>query len=163
MIGPSDGHGRWTAVALAIALGIGLSACGPDKNGTEVADRRASVGVEMGEPAGDVLDAFNRLPRVPESQPLTPREERGGSVVRSYEATGRTAEQILRYYEDELGPDEWEMTSPPRSVGEDTWRGEWVGHGATLVVSASDQPAENGARPTQYSLTLTALLESPTP
>lgn len=153
-----------TAVALAaIVVAVVLPACGPGPDGGEVTERRASVEPEMGEPAGDLVDVFDDLPRVPESQPLTSREEGADSVARTFEATGRTPEQVLSFYEDELDGDEWTVTSPPGPAGEGAWRGEWTGHGATLVVSASRQPADDRERPSQYSLTLKTIVGTPTP
>lgn len=156
----------WRRVAVALVvlvIGLGPAACGPGTDGGEVTERRASVEAEMGEPAGDLLDVFNDLPRVPDSEPLSSREEGADSVARTFEATGRTSENILSFYEDELDGEGWTITSPPRPVGEGTWRGEWSGHGATLVVSASDQPTEDGERPSQYSLTLKTIVGTPTP
>lgn len=157
--------GRWSrmAVAVPLMLGVGLPACGPGTDGGEVTERRASVEAEMGEPAGDLLDVFNDLPRVPGSEPLTSRQKGADSVARTFEASGKTPENVLSFYEDELDGEEWTITSPPGSVGEGTWRGEWSGHGATLVVSASEQPAEDGDRPSQYSLTLKTIVGTPTP
>lgn len=164
MVNRSSATWHTTAVILAMTVAaLGLAGCGPDTDGGEVTERRASVEAEMGEPAGDLLDVFNDLPRVPDSQPQASREEGADSVVRTFEATGRTPEEILSFYEDELDGDEWTVTSPPDEVGEGTWRGEWAGHGATLVVSASRQPADERERTSQYSLTLKTIVGTPSP
>lgn len=163
MVNRSSATWHRTAGTLAVIVALVLPACGPDKDGGQVTERRASVGVEMGEPAGDLVDVFNRLPRVPDSQTLTSREEGGESVVQTFETTGRTPEAVLSFYEDELDGRGWTLISPPRAVGEGTWRGEWAGHGAELVVSASRQPADDREPPSQYSLTLKTLAGTPPP
>lgn len=154
---------RTTAVMGAIVIAVGLGACGPGTDAGEVTERRASVEAEMGEPAGDLLSVFNGLPRVPDSEPLSSRAEGADSVARTFEASGRTPEDVLSFYEAELQGDGWTVTSPPGPVGEGTWRGEWTGHGARLVISASRQPADDSERPSQYSLTLKTIIGTPTP
>ena len=105
---------------------------------------------------------FDNLPEYPRSEPLGPRNEKGGVVARSYKVPGALPEQVLDFYRDALQA-RWSMVSPVEKLGVGTFRADWVGDDYRLRVTATqegdvlsqDEPSRTVVA--QYSLTLQPL------
>jgi hypothetical protein len=102
---------------------------------------------------------FDDLPQYPRSEPLGPRSEKAGVVVRSYKVPGASPEQILEFYRQAL-EERWNLATKVERLGAGTFRAEWVGEEHRLLVSAtresgldSREDASNSVV-AQYSLTL---------
>jgi hypothetical protein len=70
------------------------------------------------------------------SEELTPPNEQGGVVARSYGVPNTTAEDVLAFYEEQLA--EVEVIEAPLPIGRNTFRGLWqLSDGRVLTVSAT--------------------------
>lgn len=138
------------SVLLTAALVL-ASACGGDDGSDEGA-----------QPAPDATTfeqgGFDDLPRHPRSEAVGTRTETGGNVAQSFEVTGATPEQVLRFYEDALPPLGWlPLSDSGIDISDRAAHGQWTREGELLVVSASSAPTledEGNEAVTQYSLSL---------
>ncbi len=102
---------------------------------------------------------FDDLPQYPRSEPLGPRNEEAGVVVRSYKVPGASPEQILEFYRQAL-EERWNMVTEAERLGVGTLRAEWVSEEYRLLVSATRESELDSRKDAsnsvvaQYSLTL---------
>ena len=143
---------RLRLAILVTAAVLVVACCGGDDAGT---------GAEA-QPAPDATafegGAFDELPRHPRSDAVGERTDKDGTTAQSFEVTGATPEQVLRFYEESLPPLGWlPLSDSAIDVSERAARGQWVREGQLLVVSASNAPTLDDAGDevvTQYSLSL---------
>lgn len=148
----------WATVGLRRALPLLMAAtsvlvagCGADSD-------------EGTQPRPDVTTfeegSFDDIPLVPESDPVTPPNEKDGVDARSYVVRNTTPAEVLKFYEQQLA--EFTLVSGPEEIGNDTYRGGWeLEGGRVLTVSATPgdtleqgESADAGELVTQYSLIL---------
>ncbi|HEV2070557.1 MAG TPA: hypothetical protein VGR26_12255 [Acidimicrobiales bacterium] len=146
MVGP-----RRVLTLLMAATSVIVAACGADSD-------------EATQPRPDVTTfeegAFDDLPLVPESDPVTAPNQEDGVDTRSYVARNTTPAEVLEFYEQQLA--EFTVVSAPEQIGEGTYRGRWqLDGGRVLTVSATPgESLRSGDSPyageflAQYSLTL---------
>ena len=136
---------------LAVAvIALAGSGCTPSDDGTQ--PRPDVTTFEEGR--------FDNIPLLPRSEELSPPNEEGGNVARSYVVRNTAPEDVLGFYETELA--EFEVIEEPASIGADTFRGRWRLDGervltvsATLASSLGDVPdIPDSEQTTQYSLSL---------
>jgi hypothetical protein len=112
----------FTAVVTVVALG----ACTPSDEGTQPSPDVTTF--EQGD--------FSDIPLHPRSEALTPPNEEGGTVARSYAVRNTTPEAVLNFYEEQLA--EFDIVEEPGSIGTNTFRGSWqLNQGRVLIVSAT--------------------------
>lgn len=141
------------ARALAAAgVVVVLGACAPSDEGTQPSPDVTTF--EQGD--------FGDIPLLAGSEALSPLNEEGGVVARSFAIRNTTPEEVLEFYEEQLADDE--VLEAPSSIGADTFRGRWqLEDERVLIVSAtlSTNLRETGELAdteviTQYSLSLSA-------
>ncbi len=142
----APGFALWAVVVLLAAT----VAAGCGSSGTSSSTQPAAQSSTFSK------DTFASIPRYPGSSATGPRSRKAGVTVRSFEVSGATPRQILRWYVSQL--DSWELIQPPEATGSTDWRGEWQRNHRRLLVSAAPTPAlENEASvatTTQFSLEL---------
>ena len=104
---------------------------------------------------------FDGLPRFPRSEPLGPRNEKGGVIAQSFVARGTTPVEVIDFYRRSLGQD-WRLMHEPEKLGVGTYRSDWTTGNWQLAVSATEESEldpNNASKDVtvQYSLTLTPL------
>lgn len=143
----------WLLPAVAILMVV--TACTPSDEGTQ--PRPDVTSFEQGD--------FDDIPLPPRSEALSPPNEEGGNVARSYAVRNATPEDVMAFYRDELA--EFELVEEPASVGSNTFRGRWqLDQDRVLTVSATlatnlESPGgfEDAEVLTQYSLSLALAAE----
>lgn len=119
------------------------------------------------QPAPDVSafreGGFDEIPRYSRSEPVGTRTSEGDVIAQSFKATGATPQDIMDFYETNLGG-EWVLEGEIERLGVGTYRGDWRNGDHRLRVSATPESSldeEDSADPViaQYSLTLRTLTE----
>lgn len=132
-------------LALLVAM---AAACNSGSRGDDQATGDTDTFV-----AGDFTD----LPKPAGAQPLGDPTVTGGTTIQSFQVAGSTAQQVITFYEMELGDAGWEASGPSSEIGDGDWQGTFVHDGETLTVTASSDPnaSGSGAVTTQLDLSLT--------
>lgn len=139
----------------AMVILMAVTACTPSDEGTQ--PRPDVTTFEQGD--------FDDIPLPPRSEALSPPNEEGGNVARSYALRNATPEDVMAFYRDELA--EFELVEEPASIGSNTFRGRWqLDQERVLTVSAtlatnleSPEGFEDVEVLTQYSLSLAPAAE----
>lgn len=136
----------WARGVVALLALLALAGCAvrEEREGTQAAPDVTTL--EQGR--------FDNLPLAPRSDPIGPRSEKEGVVSRSFTAKGTTAEQVVRFYEQNLRG--WRQVEPVHQVGTSSYRGTWAQGGWLLEVSSGTAPALDDPleAQVQYSLVL---------
>ena len=145
---------RRALVPGVVLLSLVMAACGP-RDPDPVA--QPAPGVTTFEEG-----RFDNLPQYPRSEPLGPRHEKDGVVVRSFKVQGASPDEILNFYRDAL-KERWTMVTGVEKLGVGTLRADWTDDEFRLRVSATregelDEPDDSvRSAVAQYSLTLNPL------
>ena len=139
-----------TKLFAAVVTAVALGACTPSDEGTQPSPDVTTF--EQGD--------FGDIPLHPRSEALSPPNEEGGNVARSYVVRNTTPEEVLNFYEVQLA--EFDIVEEPGSIGTNTFRGSWqLNQGRVLIVSATLSSNLDGTGElvdtealTQYSLSL---------
>lgn len=139
-----------TKLFAAVVTVFALSACAPSDEGTQPSPDVTTF--EQGD--------FGDIPLHPRSEALSPPNEEGDNVARSYVVRNTTPEEVLNFYEVQLA--EFDIVEEPDSIGTNTFRGSWqLDQERVLIVSATLSSNLDGSGElvdsealTQYSLSL---------
>lgn len=104
--------------------------------------------------------AFDDIPLLPRSEPVSQPSEENGVVARSFLVRNTPPEDVMSFYREQLA--EFSLLSDPGPIGNNTFRGEWqLDQRRMLTVSATSAAAVDGVEGfsneevlTQYSLSL---------
>jgi hypothetical protein len=146
-----------TVVVMALS-GL-FAAC--NSHGATTSSRPSPTGAQQPSVANGHFTnaAFDRIPRYPDTTPLSPASETDGVIVQSFSTRNTTPRTILRWYTSHLRA--WKLVTVPHATGPTDWRGEWAQDGQHLLISAAPSPTAStsaavGSAGPQYSMQLSA-------
>ena len=139
-----------TMLLASVVVVLAAGACSASDEGTQPGPDVATF--EQGD--------FDDIVLHPRSEALTPPNEEGGTVARSYAVRNAAPEEVLDFYGVELA--EFDVVEEPASIGTNTFRGRWqldqervLTVSATLAANLGDVPdLPDSEQVTQYSLSL---------
>jgi hypothetical protein len=98
---------------------------------------------------------FANIPIPSGAKPLDDPKINGAITIRSWEVLGRTPQQLLDFYTQQLPPAGWQVSQAPAPAGQTVWAGQWARPHQQLQVTATALDQLTSYR-TQLDLQLTA-------
>ena len=139
-----------TTLLASVVIVLAAAACSASDEGTQPRPDVATF--EQGD--------FDDIVLHPRSEAVSPPNEEGGNVARSYVVRNASPEEVLDFYKTQLA--EFDVVEEPASIGANTFRGRWqldqervLTVSATLATNLGDVPdIADSEQVSQYSLSL---------